>query len=1363
MLRSGLIESQTFRPENVRQMPASAKKKIFQDFQLLSSNRDPEQAARANLQLAYSYAIGFGVRQNLDKFEKIIAKCASDGLHVAQALAKLVQIQSRGFHSLASSQIHYSVFRHYLLANGVAHQVDPPEFRPTYDQLLKAGGRGSNPILNSTMIPPPISAIYYGISNQIPFDSTVNNRHPNTGDTALTIACKVGDSTAANNLLDRGADISISDLNGCLPIHWLCMFEKPDIGPIATRLTQDWRLQHINTITTAPTLPDPQSPLFLYGTPLAFAVRMCSITAVETLVKLGADPLAKENDSQGITAPLELAIALHQTDIIEILWNALKYEHHNAAAILLESSRSLLGASAIERRLIHGTEHSKALERTVHWLHIADLSSLDERCSYLGPLSAAASLMDLQAARTLLDGYYGPSQFIRDQFLFICIYEVCEGALEYNECTTLLDFALSQAANVNAESETSGRPIDILIDRHQGRILTYWLSSKCPAVSQIFAPPRQDSFYPLYDMINNGLSIIEPIDSLLMRDGSINDQKMLEDGGGPMWETPLHLATRRGLLKNVVELLKYGADPGFCDSNGLSPFSDAIGRGKLDLIRDMIPYMKEINALDRNGETALQVATRQDNTQIAEVLLQHGSSATAGRGDNAIHTAAAEGHVRSLRLLLSYCHHVETVNEHGYTPLHLALRSRRHECIPVLLDAGADPNVYHKEISWPVHMVLRYFHQQRLTLVKCLRQKGARLDVLSNEGTTLLHLASYLGDFPLVKYLINEGLSVTSLGGHRQTPLHDCIRWTPRGSVDQRFLDASIRARCEIVELLISTGSSAPWKPFAKDLRNDLELKTSPTEKDDRYSTDTVSQLDYNASLGQDSISIMSQHLSIPDSKGKSKFPKKSSSLRKKPSLQEGMASARDRVRSWSGKTGLQGWLHDKREHLREENKAKEEEKSNIITGRGITLFSDDMSRTPLDLAALRTADNRLLKHMLFMYCNIVNEQGIELDIEKDQEKMNMTTRLENAEEHRKAVNNAWGVAIENGCWLAVEAFLSAAREADSIGLDLGRIQFPHGGRFLLFAIEQLAASEAFKFFVDRNCYSGMFQATVLPGKQVWPGSPPINESFALDLRYFWTQTIKLRRDIAEQQSYLFMNEDEWQERDLGRVNLADHLVKINSKSRELAFQQVKLEMPIGSWHTRTSRQPLKDIWRNVVRMDFQAVSYYLGTLLQEGNKDDGRLRSPQFNSNILMYLILLVGAYCTAYGTRAWVEKSELQSHAPNHTSISLGLISEVLSDPCRDGQRVAKLVAIVEDYRDLGFLAKDSRFHNYNVKYESETDRGPFEKFCRTLVELHEWLARLLQKERQKPVKPIESPYRSFDKPTLQADVPKIVITTL
>jgi ankyrin repeat protein len=265
--------------------PVSAKRKTFQDFELVVTHKDPVQANRANLHVADAYASGFGVDQSLPTFRRIVQKRANEGLQIAKAIAEIVNGSCRLLFHENSDDCDAFYTRRLVRELLPIPKLESMPHEICYESLEIAACRAAQ-ALGTSVIPASIFAVHYKVTQQSPCGAPVNQRNTTTGETALVTAHRLGDFQATIDLLDRGVVASIRDYSGCLPLHWLCMFEEL----VALRLTQDWGLQYIDCKSSRPTVPDVQFPLVLHGTALSFAVATCSTQAVKTLLALGANP-----------------------------------------------------------------------------------------------------------------------------------------------------------------------------------------------------------------------------------------------------------------------------------------------------------------------------------------------------------------------------------------------------------------------------------------------------------------------------------------------------------------------------------------------------------------------------------------------------------------------------------------------------------------------------------------------------------------------------------------------------------------------------------------------------------------------------------------------------------------------------------------------------------------------------------------------------------------------------------------------------------------------------------------------------------------------------------------------------------------
>lgn len=97
----------------------------------------------------------------------------------------------------------------------------------------------------------------------------------------------------------------------------------------------------------------------------------------------------------------------------------------------------------------------------------------------------------------------------------------------------------------------------------------------------------------------------------------------------------LHIALSKNQSPiNIVRLLLGShADINVCNGHGDTPLHLAHVRGGIKAVRSLLENHSQCSAQNRSGETPLHVAVSEDQSEIAKLLISHGSGidiATAG-------------------------------------------------------------------------------------------------------------------------------------------------------------------------------------------------------------------------------------------------------------------------------------------------------------------------------------------------------------------------------------------------------------------------------------------------------------------------------------------------------------------------------------------------------------------------------------------------------------------------------------------------------------------------------------------------------------------------------------------------------------
>lgn len=153
--------------------------------------------------------------------------------------------------------------------------------------------------------------------------------------------------------------------------------------------------------------------------------------------------------------------------------------------------------------------------------------------------------------------------------------------------------------------------------------------------------------------------------------------------------TAMHAASRAGHTLVLEQLLQWGMDVNVKDSFGNTPLHRCADAGTAQFLIDS---GANVNALNRNGESALHRAALRGDAQLVRLLLANGLDVNAQTksGAAALHGAAVSGSADAGGVLLSGGANIDLATQQGCTALHLAKDAK---VVALLVNAGADPLV----------------------------------------------------------------------------------------------------------------------------------------------------------------------------------------------------------------------------------------------------------------------------------------------------------------------------------------------------------------------------------------------------------------------------------------------------------------------------------------------------------------------------------------------------------------------------------------------------------------------------------------------------------------------------------------------
>ena len=237
---------------------------------------------------------------------------------------------------------------------------------------------------------------------------------------------------------------------------------------------------------------------------------------------------------------------------------------------------------------------------------------------------------------------------------------------------------------------------------------------------------------------------------------------------------PLHQAVEDGNENLVDKLLASGGLPDVQNSSGETPIHYAVLMGRINILRKLVsacsvPDKKHILDIpDIKDKTGVYLAIWKGQADVLRILLEGGAkvdgpftrfnACTPVREHGQYYTqrnstlevlsplmmAANVGFVEGIKLLIKFRTNVNQHNKDGKTALYYACKNGHNECLDILLQAKANPNLPKLRakisISQPLIMAT---NQGNMTAIRLLLKHRADVDIQDSiDNSSALILAA---------------------------------------------------------------------------------------------------------------------------------------------------------------------------------------------------------------------------------------------------------------------------------------------------------------------------------------------------------------------------------------------------------------------------------------------------------------------------------------------------------------------------------------------------------------------------------------------------------------------------------------------
>ncbi|KAL6343253.1 hypothetical protein AAG906_022169 [Vitis piasezkii] len=235
-------------------------------------------------------------------------------------------------------------------------------------------------------------------------------------------------------------------------------------------------------------------------------------------------------------------------------------------------------------------------------------------------------------------------------------------------------------------------------------------------------------------------------------------------------ETPLYVASENGHALVVSELLEHVdlQTASITANNGYDPFHVATKQGHLGVEGTFAVFPNLAMTTDSSNSTALHTAAAQGHIDVVHLLLETDpnlAKIARNNGKTVLHSAARMGHLEVLKALVSKDPSIVfRTDKKGQTALHMAVKGQNVEIVHALLKP--DPSVMSLEDNKEIQ---HYILQQERVFVQCLLSvEGIKMNATNKAGETPLDIAEKFGTQEIASILREAG--ATNSADHGKPP-----------------------------------------------------------------------------------------------------------------------------------------------------------------------------------------------------------------------------------------------------------------------------------------------------------------------------------------------------------------------------------------------------------------------------------------------------------------------------------------------------------------------------------------------------------------------------------------------------------------
>jgi len=289
---------------------------------------------------------------------------------------------------------------------------------------------------------------------------------------------------------------------------------------------------------------------------------------------------------------------------------------------------------------------------------------------------------------------------------------------------------------------------------------------------------EQGRQFVLY-LVENGVDVNQsleyygtPVDVAIERGWADVANEILAQGGkidfyDDEGRTLLHRAAIGDNFELLRSIIDFKANLNALDSDGRSPLMLAVFTGDVEAIKILITAGANTNIIDNSGKTLMDLCFHRGDSNVLTTLLMNNIALDIVNANLWVYEAVQRKNIKLLSLLLDRGASPDALSINGNPALFIAIVGEFKEGVAVLLEGQADPNIRNNNGQFPLHLAIT---TQNIKIVTLLLKKGAEINKKNGSGNLPLHLAVSLNNNKMVKLLLKKKADPLLFDGQKLQP-----------------------------------------------------------------------------------------------------------------------------------------------------------------------------------------------------------------------------------------------------------------------------------------------------------------------------------------------------------------------------------------------------------------------------------------------------------------------------------------------------------------------------------------------------------------------------------------------------------------